>query len=234
MDDTPIRVVHYLNQFFAGIGGEAAAVRAVRSATRRWAPPGPCNAALGDEATSSRPSWAATTTCTTSATAARSAVREALRALRPDVLVAGPAFEAGRYGLACAGSVESRRRRHRRGGRHAPEQPGRPDAPPRGGDRPHRARPPPTCGSALGPLVRLALKLARGEALGSAEGEGYLPRGIRKVGIRAEPGYRPRRRHASRQARGTSVGQRDPVPGPGNGGGRAADPGSAADLPALW
>ncbi len=43
---------------------------------------------------------------------------------------------------------------------------------------------------ALGPLVRLALKLARGEALGTAESEGYLSRGIRRVGSRPEPGYR--------------------------------------------
>src|SRR5262249_30340816 len=43
---------------------------------------------------------------------------------------------------------------------------------------------------ALAPLARLALKLARGEALGAAEVEGYLPRAIRRVGYRAEPGYR--------------------------------------------
>ena len=43
---------------------------------------------------------------------------------------------------------------------------------------------------ALGPLVRLAIRVARGEELGPAEREGYLPRGIRKVGFRAEPGYR--------------------------------------------
>src|SRR5690606_13299388 len=30
------------------------------------------------------------------------AIRDALQTLKPDVLIAGPAFESGRYGLACA------------------------------------------------------------------------------------------------------------------------------------
>jgi len=113
-----------------------------------------------------------------------------LRDLRPDVLVAGPAFEAGRYGLAC-GEVC----------RIAAEE-GIPAVaamhPSNPGVLMHRREVliVPTGSSAasmqeaLGPLVRIALKLARAEALGSAEREGYLPRGIRKVGFRAEPGYR--------------------------------------------
>jgi glycine reductase len=121
---------------------------------------------------------------------ARAAVREALRALRPDVLVAGPAFEAGRYGVACgevcrlaaADGIAAVTAMH-------PENPG---------VLMHRREVVivPTAASAAGMqealplLVRLALKLARGEALGPAEREGYLPTGARKVGIRAEPGYR--------------------------------------------
>src|SRR5262249_55456371 len=38
-------------------------------------------------------------------------------------------------------------------------------------------------------LCRLAVKLARGEALGPASVEGYLPRGLRKHGLRDAPGY---------------------------------------------
>jgi betaine reductase len=44
-------------------------------------------------------------------------------------------------------------------------------------------------GRTLPLLARLALKVARGEALGPAEVEGYLPRGVRKSGVRAAPGF---------------------------------------------
>jgi glycine reductase len=43
--------------------------------------------------------------------------------------------------------------------------------------------------AALTAITRLALKLGRGEELGPAEIEGYLPRGIRRVHDRQRPGY---------------------------------------------
>ena len=186
---TPIRVVHYLNQFFAGIGGEAAARSPVEI---RGAAVGAARAlqtALGDQAT-----IVATLVCGDNhfhdeRARARAAVQEALRSLRPDMVVAGPAFEAGRYGIACAEvcrlaaaeGIPAITAMH-------------PDNP---GALMHRREViiVPTAGSAtgmaesLGPLARLALKLGRGEALGSPEQEGYLPRGIRTVGYRTEPGH---------------------------------------------
>lgn len=186
----PIRVVHYLNQFFAGIGGEAAANAPVTVRHEAAGAARALQAALRDEA-----ALVATLVCGDNffhdeRERARSAVREALRALRPDVLVAGPAFEAGRYGIACgevcrlaaAEGIAAVTAMH-------PSNPG---------VLMHRREViiVPTGASAAGmqdtlpPLARLALRLARGEALGPAETEGYLPRGIRKVGVRAEPGYR--------------------------------------------
>jgi glycine reductase len=185
-----IRVAHYVNQFFAGIGGEAAARTPV---TVRPEPVGAARAlaaALGDGA-----EVVATIVCGDNhfhdeRDLARNAVRDALRALRPHVLVAGPAFEAGRYGIACgevcrlaaAEGVPAVAAMH-------PANPG---------VLMHRREVMivPTAASAagmqeaLGPLARLALKLGRGEALGPADAEGYLPRGIRQAGYRAEPGYR--------------------------------------------
>ena len=173
----PIRVVHYLNQFFAGIGSEAAANSPVTVRHEAVGAARALQAALRGEAT-----LAATIVCGDNffhdeRERARSAVREALRALRPDVVVAGPAFEAGRYGLACgevcrlaaAEGIPAVAAMH-------PSNPG---------VLMHRREVMivPTGASAagmqeaLGPLAGLALKLARGEALGPAESEGYLPRG---------------------------------------------------------
>jgi glycine reductase len=186
----PIRVVQYLNQFFAGIGGEAAAGTPVAIHSEAVGSARALQAALGAEA-----ALAATLVCGDNffhdeRERARRELSEALRTLRPDVLVAGPAFEAGRYGIACA---EVCRLAAAEGiPAVAAMHPANP------GVMMHRREVMivPTAATAAGmpealpPLVRLALKLARGEALGPAESEGYLPRGVRRVGFRAEPGYR--------------------------------------------
>jgi glycine reductase len=120
---------------------------------------------------------------------ALAAVRGALEDLRPDVVVAGPAFDAGRYGVACgevgrlAGSL----------GMPAiaamyPENPAvalfRTELPivPTGPSAASMA-------PAIATLARLALKLAAGEALGPAERDGYLGRGVRVPGRRDRPAH---------------------------------------------
>jgi glycine reductase len=95
------RVVHYLNQFFAGLGGEdkAGAPPAVKRG-----PQGPgrkLQELLGPEF-----EIVATVYCGDDVAAADGAAIKAVLALiqgeRPDVVVAGPAFTSGRYGVACA------------------------------------------------------------------------------------------------------------------------------------
>lgn len=186
----PVRVVHYINQFFAGIGGEAAANAPVTVRHEVVGAARALQAALGGEA-----EIVGTLICGDNffhdeRERARHAVREALRSLRPDVMVAGPAFEAGRYGIACAEvcrvaaaeGVPAVTAMH----------PSNPGVMMHG----REVMIVPTTASAAGmpqavpPLARLALKLARREALGTADSEGYLSRGIRRVGYRPEPGYR--------------------------------------------
>jgi glycine reductase len=186
----PIRVVHYINQFFAGIGGESSAnmpveVRAeVVGAARGLA------AILKDEATVVATIIGGDNHVNDERDRARAALGDVLREVRPDVVVAGPAFEAGRYGIACAEvcrvagalGIPAVTAMH-------PSNPGAllyrrevlivPTAASAAGMQ-----------EALGPLARLALRLARGEDVGPAETEGYLPRGVRKVGRRAAPGSR--------------------------------------------
>jgi betaine reductase len=96
-----IRVVHYLNQFFGGLGGEEKAdvgPQVIEGAT------GPgravqnvmgergeivATAICGDNYIGEKPEQAA------------DEIVELIRPHKPDVLIAGPAFEAGRFGVAC-------------------------------------------------------------------------------------------------------------------------------------
>src|SRR5919108_3753356 len=98
----PLRVAHYLNQFFGGIGGEDMANIPPRL---QEGPAGSGRAlqqALGSEGT-----VVATLICgdnylSDERDQALGAIADQLHDLKPDVLIAGPAFESGRYGLTCA------------------------------------------------------------------------------------------------------------------------------------
>jgi glycine reductase len=100
----PLRVVHYLNQFFAGIGGGSAPPSA-SDASRA----GRAGRAL--QAASAMPRGVGTVICGDNHVAeqeeAVAAIRAELETLRPDVVVAGPAFGSGRYGLACAAACRA-------------------------------------------------------------------------------------------------------------------------------
>ncbi len=94
------RVVHYLNQFFAGVGSEE---QADTPPGRKEGPIGPglpLQAALGDRA-----QVVATVYCGDNYAVEREGAVDEILALiareHPDILIAGPAFAAGRYGLAC-------------------------------------------------------------------------------------------------------------------------------------
>lgn len=95
------RIVHYVNQFFAGVGGEDSAGT---GPVRRDGPVGPGTRLaqlLGESC-----EIVATVYCGDDyATTNPGAVEEILALISevgPDVVVAGPAFTSGRYGLACA------------------------------------------------------------------------------------------------------------------------------------
>jgi glycine reductase complex component B subunit gamma len=96
-----IRVVLYLNQFFGGIGGEDKADLPPRLTEEVVGPAKAFRAALGD-----RGHVVATVICGDNhfaeniETATRE-VKELIAPYRPDLLFAGPAFNAGRYGIAC-------------------------------------------------------------------------------------------------------------------------------------
>ena len=96
-----VRAVHYLNQFFAGLGGEEAAET---PPTRLEGAVGP---GRGLAAQLEGIEIVATLACGDDyfgehEEEALDQLLGLLEAERPDLLVAGPAFGSGRYGYACA------------------------------------------------------------------------------------------------------------------------------------
>lgn len=101
METRPLRIVHYLNQFFGGIGGEDKAHVAPQLKTGPVGPGVAAQRALG-----SRGEVVATIVCGDNYFAekiedATAEIINLIRSQQPDAVIAGPAFEAGRYGIAC-------------------------------------------------------------------------------------------------------------------------------------
>lgn len=100
-----IRAVHYLNQFFAGLGGEEAAnarpewFEGVRGPGRLVAQ---LNASFEVVATLCAGDDYVAGQLEGAVPELLERLREALEGREVDVLLAGPAFNAGRYGMACA------------------------------------------------------------------------------------------------------------------------------------
>lgn len=175
-----IRVVQYINQFFAQIGGEE---KADIPAELREGPVGPglaFNQAWGEEA-----EVVATIICGDSyfnenLEKAQAEVLEMVKSQNPDMFIAGPAFNAGRYGVACgtiAKAVQDNLNIPVLTGMYV-ENPG--------ADMFKKdVYVVSTKNSAAGmrdavkKMAPLALKLARHEAIGASCEEGYMPNGIR-------------------------------------------------------
>ena len=186
---SPLRIVHYINQFFGGIGGEDQAHVGVTVKAGAVGPGRALETALGDGARVEATIVCGDNFANEHAEDVTRAVAAELGRLKPDILIAGPAFGSGRYGLACANVCEIARHRGIAAitAMHA-ENPGASGARrgiyivPTG----ISATAMPAALEALAPLAR---RLGRGETLGPAEVDGYLPQGRRRVHDRGRPGY---------------------------------------------
>jgi glycine reductase len=175
-----VRAVHYLNQFFAGLGGEEAAET----------PPTRLDGAVGPgrglAAAFDGVEIVATIACGDDFFAeheeqAVDRLIEFLRAESPELLVAGPAFGSGRYGYACArvaAAASSRLGTPALAAMHE-ENPGVSAAEGKVHIVPTAVN---VAGmrDALPRMAALAGALASGRELGPPEEEGYLPRGFRR------------------------------------------------------
>lgn len=95
------KVVHYINQFFAGLGGEDKADLCPEVHESVLGPGTALKAALGDDY-----EIVATVVCGDNyfgenLEKATDTIIKMVEGYKPDVFVAGPAFNAGRYGVAC-------------------------------------------------------------------------------------------------------------------------------------
>ena len=99
-----MRVVHYLNQFFGGLGGEENADLPPQTQTGAVGP-----GRLLEQLLGSGSQVVSTVICgdnyaAENLSAVASAVGDAVRDAQADLVIAGPCFQAGRYGTA-AGEV---------------------------------------------------------------------------------------------------------------------------------
>ena len=181
-----ITIVHIVNQFFAGLGGEEKAGLPVNVIEGAAGAARALEMKLGAEAGISCTIYVGDNYFHEHKDEAIAAILDAVRASGPQVLVAGPAFNSGRYGMTCvevcsavAGefAIPCVTAMHE-------ENPGvdayREVADPRFYCLPTTET---TAGmnDAMTGLARIALRLARGEAIGSAAKEGYISRGIRGI-----------------------------------------------------
>ena len=101
------RVLHYLNQFYGGIGGEDKADTPPEVREGVVGPGMALKAAFGEEA-----EVVATVICGDSYFSenldeALATIMGMIKQYSPDLVVAGPAFNAGRYGVACGGVAKA-------------------------------------------------------------------------------------------------------------------------------
>ena len=176
-----LRVVHYINQFFGQIGGEEKADIKPELREGFVGPGQALKMQFGDAA-----EIVATVICgdgyfNENVDEAIAAIIPMIEKQKPDVVVAGPAFNAGRYGMACGTICKA-----------VTEKLGIPSVTAMYGENPgvdsfkshtyilktgDNARDMPKAAHALSAF---ALRLAKKEKIGSASDEGYFPRGIRK------------------------------------------------------
>lgn len=176
-----IKVVHYINQFFAGIGGEEKADVPAELHKGEVIGPGMAfNTGFGDEA-----EIIATIVCGDSyfnenIDKATSDILAWVKDLAPDLFIAGPAFNAGRYGVACgtiANAVQEKLGIKSITGMYT-ENPGADMYK----DKVYILE---TKNSAAGMrqavkvMTAFALKYAKGEEIGASVEEGYMNRGVR-------------------------------------------------------
>jgi glycine reductase len=175
-------VVQYLNQFFGGIGGEGKASEKPHVVGGAVGPGRAVQVALGK-----RSEVVATVICGDNyfADSMDEAIREVIQLItscRPEIVIAGPAFNAGRYGVACGAVCKAVQEKM-----DIPAVTGMYEENPGVGLYKQSVHIIKTADSVIGmneavsKMVNLAYKLATKQEIGKPAEGGYFPQGILKV-----------------------------------------------------
>lgn len=184
-----LRVVHYLNQFFAGLGGEAEADLEPRAVDKALGPGETLQGYLGTAGKIVRTIICGDNCFSDRQEESLAALLGMVREVEANLLIAGPAFAAGRYGLACAHLCDAAKRELGLASVTglAPDNPAV-------ATYKREVLIVPTGASAvsmkqaLARMAAIGMKLARGESLGPPGVEGYLPQGFRRNALAEESG----------------------------------------------
>lgn len=183
------RIVHYINQFFAGIGGEEKADIAPESRQGIVGPGMAFKAVFGQDA-----EIVGTVICgdgyfAENMESATDQIIKMIAEFKPDAVLAGPAFNAGRYGTACGTVTEAVQDRL-----NIPAVTGMYYENPGVDMYLKNIYIVPTEDNARGiktavpSMAKLILKMLSGKPLGSPEEEGYMTRGVRVNYFYEQPG----------------------------------------------
>ena len=185
------RVVHYINQFYAGIGGEEFADHKPEVREGVVGPGMALAGAFGDKA-----EIVSTIVCGDSyfnenIAEAKKVILDMVKKANPDIFIAGPAFNAGRYGVACGTICEAVAQEL-----NIPILTGMFEENPGADmfkDKMYIVATKPSAAGmrdAVPVMAALALKLLGKEAIGASIEEGYLPNNTRVNFFEKERGSR--------------------------------------------
>lgn len=176
-----IKVVHYINQFFGGIGGEEKADFEPVVKEEVIGPGLAFKQNFKDEAEIVATVICGDTYFNENLEEAKAKVLEMVKEYNPDLFIAGPAFNAGRYGVACgtiATAVQDELGIPSLTGMYV-ENPGA-DMFKKNVYMVSTKNSAAGMRGAVKSMSQLALKLAKGEEIGTPDEEGYIARGVRK------------------------------------------------------
>ena len=174
------KVLYYVNQFFGQIGGEEKAGVAPEFHQKSIGPAMGFGQQVKDEAEVIGTLICGDNYFNENKEEALEYIMNVIREQKPDIVVAGPAFNAGRYGMACAGvtiAVQEELGLPVLTGMYH-ENPGA-DACKTKVHVVNTGNSAASMREALPVMGKLALKLLKGEEIGLPEEEGYLPQGRR-------------------------------------------------------
>ncbi|MFO7895375.1 MAG: glycine/betaine/sarcosine/D-proline family reductase selenoprotein B, partial [Candidatus Cloacimonadales bacterium] len=176
-----IRVVHYINQFYGGIGGEEKADYRPEIREGLAGPGMGLKNLLAPEAEIVATVVCGDTYFNENMDEATTEVLRLIESYQPDIFVAGPAFNAGRYGVACGAICKAVKDKLKIPVVSAMyrENPGA-DMFKKDVIMVETTNSAAGMRKALPNLAKLALKLAKKEELGTAEEDKYLAQGLRK------------------------------------------------------